>query len=130
MNWWKTSAWDPVYDGKYRDENREWSVSSIIRHAENLPSIMMDVEDLVKKNRTTETKEGLLGDLIENHNAAFRERCDRADLSYPILVDVHGWLIDGAHRLTKAKWAGHSSIKAKVIDMSKVSGGREVDSEE
>lgn len=130
MNWWKTSAWDPVYDGKYRDENREWSVSSIIRHAEDLPSIMMDVEDLVKKNRTTETKEGLFGDLIENHNAAFRERCDRADLSYPILVDVHGWLIDGAHRLTKAKWAGHSSIKAKVIDMSKVSGGREVDSEE
>ena len=130
MNWYKTAAWDPVSDGKYRDENKEWSVSSIIKHAEDLPLVMMDVEDLVKTNRTTETKEGLFGDLIENPSAAFKERCNRADLSYPILVDAHGWLIDGAHRLTKAKWAGRSSIEAKVVDMSKVSGGRELNNEE
>lgn len=128
FGWWKYSAWDPVSDGKYRDGNMEWNVSSIIRHAEDLPSVMMDVEALIKTNRTTETKEGMLGDLIENPSAAFKERCDHADLKYPILVDTHGWLIDGAHRLTKAKWAGRSNIKTKVVDMSKVYGGREMDS--
>ena len=66
FGWWKYSAWDPVSDGKYRDGNMEWNVSSIIRHAEDLPSVMMDVEALIKTNRTTETKEGMLGDLIEN----------------------------------------------------------------
>ena len=126
MNWWKRAEWDPVKDGKYSDGEREWSVSSIIEHAKDLPSELMDVDELVRKNGPTMTKEGLFSDLIENPSAAFRERCERADLRYPILVDGDGWLIDGAHRLVKAKWEKREKIEAKRIDMSEVEGGRKI----
>lgn len=116
--------WDPVAEGKYSDGEREWNVSSIIEHAKDLPSVMMDVEELVRKNGPTGTKEGLFSDLVEKPNAAFRERCEKADLRYPILVDSDGWIIDGSHRLAKAKWAGRKQIMAKVVDPSQVEGSR------
>jgi len=124
MNWWKQAAWDPVEEGKYSDGKREWSVSSIIRHAKDLPSVMMDVEELVRKNGPTGTKEGLFSEMVEKPSAAFRERCERADLRHPILVDSDGWIIDGSHRLAKAKWAGRKKIMAKVVDPSQVEGSR------
>lgn len=122
-----SSEWNPVADGKYSDGEREWSVSSIIEHAKGLPSVMMDVEGLVRKNGSTGTKEGLFRDMVEKPSTAFRERCERADLRYPILVDPDGWLIDGAHRLAKAKWSGHREIEAKVVDPSHVESNMRAD---
>lgn len=126
MNWWKKAEWDPVKDGKYSDGEREWSISSVIRHAEGVEAVSLDVEELLEKNGETETKEGRLGDLVERPTKEFRERCERADLRYPILVDGDGWLIDGAHRLVKAKWEKREKIEAKRIDMSEVEGGRKI----
>lgn len=38
-----------------------------------------------------------------------------ADLDYPIILDVHGGIADGRHRLAKAIALGHSTIKVQRL---------------
>lgn len=116
------AGWNPVVDGKYRDGEREYRVEDIIRHAEGLPTVMMDVDELVSHNGTVGTKEGLFSEQVANPSPAFRARAERADLGFPILVDPEGWIVDGSHRLAKAKWEGRRHIAAKVVDVSEMGG--------
>jgi hypothetical protein len=118
MNWYKEASdgeWHPVEDGKYLTEEHTWLVKDLIRAAESLPVHRMNVNELVDINRGTETKEGNWGSLIDNPSEEFRKRVERADRSYPILVDVDGWIIDGSHRLAGAYWAGEETVPGKVM---------------
>lgn len=118
MNWYKEASdgdWNPIEEGKYLTEDHTWLVRDLIRAAESLPVHRMNVNELVAINRDTETKEGNWGSLIENPSEEFRKRVERADRSYPILVDVDGWIIDGSHRLAGAYWAGEETIPGKVM---------------
>ena len=40
---------------------------------------------------------------------------EEVDLSYPVLVDPEGRLLDGMHRIAKALSLGHASIRAKRL---------------
>lgn len=124
------SEWNPVADGKYRDGGAEYRVSDIISHAEGLPVTMMDVDTLVARNGETGTKEGLFSEQVANPSEAFRARAERADLRFPILVDRDGWIVDGSHRLAKAKWEGRREIAAKIVDVSHMGGGQRSGGEE
>ena len=118
MNWYKEASdrdWNPIEEGKYLTEEHTWLVKDLIRAAESLPVHRMNVNELVDINRDTETKEGNWGYLIDNPSEEFRKRVERADRSYPILVDVDGWIIDGSHRLAGAYWAGEETVPGKVM---------------
>ena len=43
---------------------------------------------------------------------------DAADMSCPIILDEDGELMDGRHRLMKALWAGHKTIKVVRFDIN------------
>ena len=50
-------------------------------------------------------------------------RVMRTDLSYPILLDDHGTICDGWHRVAKAVMEGRSTIKAiRLLEMPDASG--------
>jgi len=40
---------------------------------------------------------------------------NEAELSYPIVIDPHGRVMDGMHRVAKALLAGHRSIEARRL---------------
>ena len=42
-------------------------------------------------------------------------KVEKADMSYPLLMHHEGWLMDGAHRLTKAWQLGLTAIPVRVI---------------
>lgn len=44
------------------------------------------------------------------------KRIKEADLSYPILMNTKGKILDGYHRVAKAVLEGESSIKAQIFD--------------
>lgn len=121
MNWWKWASndaeWDPIKDGKYIDESGAHSIKWIIEKSKDIPVEEISVSSVLMFNRDTHTKEGNLEEQIRNPSEKFKERANRADLSYPILISVEGWIIDGAHRLAKAYWSGIKTIKAKTIDI-------------
>ena len=41
---------------------------------------------------------------------------EKADLSFPIILDENGELLDGHHRIMKALWKNQSTIKAVRFD--------------
>ncbi len=43
-------------------------------------------------------------------------RIDGADLSYPVMLDASGMVLDGVHRLLKAMMLGHRSVPAVRFD--------------
>jgi hypothetical protein len=44
------------------------------------------------------------------------KRIMKADLNYPIILDEDGEIIDGRHRVIKALYLGHKTIKAVRFD--------------
>lgn len=81
-----------------------WSVTRLFELSRGLP-----VMDVVIDHMSTYFKyENLtLRELIGHMKAV-----DAADLSYPIILDEDGELMDGRHRLMKAIMLGHKTIKA------------------
>jgi hypothetical protein len=119
--------WNPVTEGKYRDGDTEYRVSDIISYAADLPVTMMNVDRLISQNGETGTKEGLFSEQVKNPSREFRIRTERANMNFPIIVSPEGWIIDGSHRLAKAKWEGRTEIAAKVVDVSVMDGGGDID---
>lgn len=120
----EASDWDPVRDGKCVDNEKEWRVSELIEHAKDLPVTIMGVDELLDSNGELQVKGHMLWEEIENPSPEFMKRVRAADMQYPILVSAEGWIMDGAHRLAKAKLNGMKEIAAKIIDTSTLPGGR------
>jgi len=85
-----------------------WSVPRLFELSRNLP--VMDV--VIDHMSTYFVYEKLtLRELIAHMKAV-----EAADLSYPIILDEDGDLMDGRHRLMKAIMQGHATIKAVRFD--------------
>ena len=41
-----------------------------------------------------------------------------ADMSFPIILDEDGWVMDGRHRIAKALLEGHEKIKFVRFDVT------------
>ena len=51
------------------------------------------------------------------------KRVDNVSLEYPILIDDHGYICDGWHRVAKAFLEGKTTIKAiRLLEMPEASG--------
>ena len=51
------------------------------------------------------------------------KRVDNVSLEYPILIDDHGYICDGWHRVAKAYLEGKKTIKAiRLLEMPEASG--------
>jgi hypothetical protein len=86
----------------------QWAVPRLFELARNLP--VMDV--VIDHMSTYFVYEKLtLRELIAHMKAV-----EAADLSYPIILDEDGELMDGRHRLMKAIMQGHATIKAVRFD--------------
>jgi hypothetical protein len=91
----------------YRNGDEHYDVSTLIQYAKerefpvfNLALAGVDLEAMPYK---IEDISGLIGHVY---------RINKANLSYPILLSEHGYIMDGWHRICKAILNGNTHIKA------------------
>jgi len=102
-------------EGIFVSDKYKVEIDNIIKLSINIQPEKISVGKLVKINKDVQTKEGMLGDLLENPNKAFKKRVEDADPNYPILIQTDYYIIDGAHRLAKAYFSKQKTIQAKII---------------
>ncbi len=115
----KTVANMPVgFYGKFctqvNGERHTWFIQSLVKATEKLPVI--DIE-LCELNEYLDENAWFHGEneptiiaIIEHY-----QRVEKADLSFPIIINPELGVLDGLHRLAKAHVSGLSSIKAVVL---------------
>lgn len=98
----------------YTADGRYWALSDILERTRSYPRTRLMLTALERSYRTTTCDE-------HKGSPEFRARALRSDLRYPILVargprgGLH--IIDGRHRIWKARHLGHTSISARVFPM-------------
>jgi hypothetical protein len=91
-------------DNTFELNDRVWLVTSLIEKSKNLP-----VFDLPLAHIDVAVK---LWDINTVYNFAYHmKKCNEADLSYPVIMDATGFIMDGWHRVAKALVLGLESIK-------------------
>lgn len=100
---------------KWADHNEQmseigrhsWSVSRLIELSRDFPVVDVPLDYLyVWKKYDITMREFVM------HMQAVLD----ADLSYPIIIDEDGEIMDGRHRIMKCLLNGHSTIKAVRFD--------------
>lgn len=86
-----------------------WSVPRLIQLARDLPvfDAPLDCLNLWKKY-----------DISMREMVMHCKAIQDADLSYPIILDEDGEIMDGRHRIMKALMLGHKTIKAVRFDVN------------
>jgi hypothetical protein len=85
-----------------------WSVARLIELSRNLPVMDIPLDHLNVCNRYENLR---LRDMVSHMQAVLK-----ADLSYPIILDEDGEIMDGRHRIMKALLEGAATIKAVRFD--------------
>lgn len=88
-----------------------WRVSSLWAAAEGLPAVTVPLSDF----DAIWDLDCWFGDVHRptvGRVLAHMARVEAADLSFPILLSETGVVMDGVHRLCKARLAGHAGILA------------------
>lgn len=98
----------PVKDQMCTIGRNSWSVARLIELARELPVMDVPLNHLYVYN----TYEKLtLREMVMHMNAV-----NSADMSYPIMLDEDGEILDGRHRLMKAMLTGAETIKVVRFD--------------
>ena len=84
--------------------NSQWSVARLVTLSKDLT--VMDIP-LVHLNVYNTYEKLSLRDMVMHMRAV-----QAADLSYPIILDEDGEIMDGRHRIMKAMFFGKKTIKA------------------
>jgi len=88
-----------------------WDVFRLIELAKNLPVIEVALLDIAELDEEFWYELGgarpTCANIVEH-----AELINKADLSYPIILCHQGRVMDGMHRVGKAKMLGHTVIKA------------------
>jgi len=77
-----------------------WFAETLWRYAEGLTPKTVDIKPFLAENWA----------LSPFHYEEERERVEKADLSYPIILSCDGRIMDGYHRLARAFLLGHTSL--------------------
>ena len=85
-----------------------WSVSRLFELSRHLPVMEVPIDHL---NLYYTYEKLTLRELVMHMRAV-----EAADFSFPIILDEDGELMDGRHRLKKAKLLGEKTIKAVRFD--------------
>jgi len=96
--------WSNPGCGKYQDNNRRWVVARLWEAAKDLPVQEMSLSAL---------NIGALGQDIETVRelVGHMKNVLEADMSYPIILNDDGQVMDGRHRVARALLEGHDTIK-------------------
>ena len=86
----------------------QWSVSRLIELSKDLPIMEVPLNHLCVYNKYDNLR---LRDMVTHMKAVLN-----ADLSYPIILDEDGEIMDGRHRIMKAMLEGIETIKAVRFD--------------
>ena len=99
--------------GRFIDGKKVWKVTSLIHHVkkENL-----EVFDLPLCCINLATTVWADGDLKIKEFAKHWQRASETNLDDPVILDDDGFIMDGWHRVAKALFLGHSTIKAVRFD--------------
>jgi len=123
MNKIKTSAETvsnmPVgFYGKFctqvNGERHTWFIQSLVKATKKLPVVDIELSELneyLDENAWFHGKnEPTIRAFIQHY-----QRVEKADLSFPIIINPEFGVLDGLHRMAKAHVAGLSSIKVVVL---------------
>lgn len=94
-------------DSNYQNGDRLYEVQDLIKSAEGLE--VFDLP-LAAVNLNHAICQATLSSFLYH-----TKRIEKADLSYPVIIDDSGYICDGWHRVAKAILSGHSTIKAKRL---------------
>jgi hypothetical protein len=99
----------PIDKQTFEDNGKRWFVSRLIEKAKELPVQTMPMSAL---NLYT------LSPHIENMKSfvSHIQAVMDADLSYPIILDEEGYVMDGRHRIAKALLEGKENISFVRFD--------------
>lgn len=84
-----------------------YEVQELIRLAENLEEFDLPLYAI---NMNHAICQNTLYSFLYHH-----KRVQKADLSYPVILDSTGYICDGWHRVAKAILEGRTTIKAKRL---------------
>lgn len=88
----------------------QWSVSRLIELSKNFPVMEVPLNHICVYNKYENLR---LRDMVTHIKAVLN-----ADLSYPIILDEDGEIMDGRHRIMKAMLEGIETIKAVRFDIN------------
>lgn len=100
-------AWDFKISQTMQIIDKVYHVHECIRLAADLPVIELDIETM-NISYNSPTRRDTVRDFVSHMKSVME-----ADLSYPIILNEDGYIIDGRHRLCKALYLGEKTIKAK-----------------
>ncbi len=106
-----SKAWE--YPGRchFEDGKKRWVVSNLWELAKDLPVQEMPMSALNTFNLCPKVSD--MGGFVEHMKSVLA-----ADISYPIILDDEGWVMDGRHRIAKALLEGHATIKFVRFDVT------------
>lgn len=94
------------------NDTHVWDVNRLLRENTALPVISIALQQIAELQQAYWFPE------IHPTTTAIIEHMrlvEAADLTYPILIDAEGKLMDGMHRVAKALLAGHTHIHAQQL---------------
>lgn len=100
----KIKPWIKPSEQIARLGNENWSVPRLIQLSSGLQVFDAPIDFI----STLHFYERLSLKQLVMHAQAIQD----ADLSFPIILDEHGEILDGRHRMMKAIMLGHKTIKA------------------
>lgn len=101
----------PNTDGRFSNDTGSWSVARLIELSKDEP--VYEVPTFIFNTWQWPWEDNLSLSKFLCHV----KRVNDADLSYPILINADGGIIDGVHRLCKACVLGIPTIKVKYITL-------------
>lgn len=99
-------AWEFKEQQHIQIMDKSYNVHECIRLAADLPVIELDINSMNISYARPNSEDSIRG-FVEHMRSVMD-----ADLSYPILLNEDGCIIDGRHRLCKALYNGDKTIKA------------------
>ena len=89
-----------------------WNVARLIRLSRDLPTISVDPRTISELDQNhwymDPSQQPTPRSLLEH-----MQLIEQSDLSFPIILDAHGRVMDGMHRICKAVYEGRSTISAR-----------------
>ena len=89
-----------------------WNVARLIRLSRDLPTISVDPRTISELDQNhwymDPSQQPTPRSLLEH-----MQLIERSDLSFPVILDAHGRLMDGMHRVCKAVYEERSAISAR-----------------
>lgn len=92
--------------------NHEWNVARLFTLTKDFKVMTVPLDHLCIDYKYTELR---LREMVEHMKSV-----NDADLSYPIILDEDGALMDGRHRIMKALLAGDKTIRVVRFDKNPI----------